>query len=159
MAQVTAQTLIEALEPLAAEHGLELVDVELVGAKKAPTCRVYLDSEGGISFDEIVEANRWIDAYFEQADPFPGAYVLEVSSPGIDRPLRKLDDFARFAGQKAQIVFAQDGGKHKRTGVLLGVEGTDVLLELESDTIRIPHGQITKAHLKGEVDFSKKGKE
>ena len=82
------QQLLDALAPRAAEEGVEIVTVEVAGAKKAPTIRVYIDVEGGVSFDELSAAQAWINDLMDELDPFPGAYTLEVSSPGIDRPLR-----------------------------------------------------------------------
>lgn len=154
----TAQALIAELEPVAQANGLELVTIELVGSKKAPTIRVYLDCEGGIGFDQIMDAHTWIDAYFEETDPFPGAYTLEVSSPGIDRPLRKIEDFERFTGEKAAIATNNKQGRSKWSGTLLGIRGTTVLLDVEGNTEEIEFESIQKANVKGQVDFSKDGR-
>ena len=98
------QQLLDALAPRAAEEGVEIVTVEVVGAKKAPTIRVYIDVEGGVSFDELSAAQGWINDLMDELDPFPGAYTLEVSSPGIDRPLRTPEHFARFAGETVTVA-------------------------------------------------------
>ena len=98
------QSLLAALEPRAAEEGIEIVTVEVVGAKKAPTIRVYIDTPEGVSFDQLASSQRWINDIMDEIDPFPGAYMLEVSSPGIDRPLRTPAHFARFAGEVAVIA-------------------------------------------------------
>ena len=79
------KSLLAALEPRAASEGVEVVTVEIVGSRKAPTIRVYLDTAKGISFDEITAAQVWVNETMDEIDPFPGAYTLEVSSPGIDR--------------------------------------------------------------------------
>ncbi|MEG0323438.1 MAG: ribosome maturation factor RimP, partial [Raoultibacter sp.] len=84
------RTLLEAMESQASEHGIEIVTVEVAGAKKAPTIRVYIDTPEGVSFDQLSSAQVWINDIMDRIDPFPGAYTLEVSSPGIDRPLRTL---------------------------------------------------------------------
>ena len=89
------------MEPRAASEGVEVVTVEIVGSRKAPTIRVYLDTAKGISFDEITAAQVWVNEIMDEIDPFPGAYTLEVSSPGIDRPLRTPEHFERFAGDEA----------------------------------------------------------
>ena len=98
------KSLLAALEPRAASEGVEVVTVEIVGSRKAPTIRVYLDTAKGISFDEITAAQVWVNEIMDEIDPFPGAYTLEVSSPGIDRPLRTPDHFERFAGDEAYVV-------------------------------------------------------
>ena len=95
--------LLAALEPHAAEEGVEIVTVEIVGSKKAPTIRVYVDAPEGVSFDVLASSQAWINKIMDEIDPFPGAYMLEVSSPGIDRPLRTLEHFARFIGEQAVV--------------------------------------------------------
>ena len=82
------KSLLSALEPRAASEGVEIVTLEIVGSKKAPTIRVYIDAAGGISFDELARTQAWVGDVMDELDPFPGAYMLEVSSPGI-RPHRR----------------------------------------------------------------------
>ena len=79
--------LYNALAPYANDKGVEIVTVEVVGSKKAPTIRIFIDCEGGVGFDELSSAQSWINDVMDELDPFPGAYTLEFSSPGIDRPL------------------------------------------------------------------------
>jgi len=150
--------MIEALEPAAIEHGFELVDVELAGATRSPLIRVYLDRTGGLTLDEIAAANTWVDAVIEELDPIKGSYVLEVSSPGIDRPLRTLEHFARFLGETVHIVTTPqegNGNRSKWTGKLVGVEDDFVLIEVDDTTCHFGIADIKKAHLKGAVDFTK----
>ncbi len=97
------KSLLSALEPRAASEGVEIVTLEIVGSKKAPTIRVYIDAAGGISFDELARTQAWVGDVMDELDPFPGAYTLEVSSPGIDRPLRTPEHFARFAGETVTV--------------------------------------------------------
>jgi len=157
------QELIELVEPLVDQHDLELVDLEVVGGSKSPTIRVYLDrpGEGGIAFDDLAAANQWLGDAIEERDPFPGAYVLEVSSPGIDRPLRKLEDYRRFAGEEVAIrlekeAIASHGGKGSLAGVLMGVEDGLIAVKTGGSTQRLGLEDIRKAHVKGHVDFSRK---
>ena len=155
------QELIDLVEPLCESHGLELVDLEVVGGSKSPTIRVYLDGENGITFDELAAANSWLGDAVEEADPFPGAYVLEVSSPGIDRPLRKAQDYERFAGEEVSIklekgAVADNGGKGTVSGILGGIEGTVVIVDNGTEEVRIDLSSIRKARIKGRIDFSRK---
>lgn len=155
MLNAKERALLSALEPLAEAHDMEVVTIEVVGSRKAPTIRVYLDCEGGIGFDELSSAQEWVNAVMDELDPFPGAYTLEVSSPGIDRPLRTLEHFARFAGEKAQISLTEPHqGRAKWTGILAGVEGDDVLLDVDGLTEHLPLEQIKKAHVIGTIDFN-----
>ena len=150
-----ARMLFEALEPQATAHNMEIVTVELVGSRKAPTIRVYLDCEGGIGFDELSSAQEWVNEIMDELDPFPGAYTLEVSSPGIDRPLRTLEHFERFTGEKAQIVLKEPHqGRAKWIGILSGVKDDAVLLEVDGIVESLPYDHIKKAHIIGRIDFS-----
>ena len=129
------QQLLDALAPRAEQEGVEIVTVEVAGAKKAPTIRVYIDTPDGVSFDELSSAQAWINDLMDELDPFPGAYTLEVSSPGIDRPLRTVD------------------GRGSWTGAIASVEGDVVVLDVDGAEARIPMDTIKRAHLKGTIDF------
>jgi ribosome maturation factor RimP len=152
--QDAAQRLIDDLEPLAEQAGLELVTIEVVGAHKAPTIRIYLDAPGGIGFDQIMASHEWIDAYLEETDPFPGAYTLEVSSPGIDRPLRKRSDFERFSGEQVVVLSREDGKRRKHTGTLQGIRDDQVVIaDEEGNETLVDFDAISKAHIVGKIDF------
>ena len=147
--------LLEALEPIAAEKGIEIVTVEVVGARKAPTIRVYIDTPDGVSFDELASAQEWINALMDDIDPFPGAYTLEVSSPGIDRPLRTPAHFDRFAGEEARVVLRGPvNGRAKWTGPLLGLRDGSVALSVDGTEVAFPLETIKRANVKGRIDFS-----
>ena len=150
------KSLLDALEPTAREQGTEIVTVEIAGAKKAPTIRVYIDTENGVSFDELSAAQEWINAIMDDIDPFPGAYTLEVSSPGIDRPLRTQAHFERFAGEVVHVVCQEPvNGRAKWTGKLLGMRGNDVLIDVDGVEEAIPLDGIKRANVKGTIDFSR----
>ena len=148
------RSLLEALEKQAAEPGIEIVTVEVVGAKKSPTIRVYIDTPEGVSFDELSNAQAWINDIMDELDPFPGAYTLEVSSPGIDRPLRTLEHFERFAGETAVVTAVEpQNGRSKWTGTLAGVRGQAIVIDVDGAQEEIEIGNIKRARLKGAVDF------
>lgn len=149
------KSLLEALEPRAKQEGVEIVTIEVVGAKKSPTIRVYIDTPNGVSFDALASSQAWINEIVDDIDPFPGAYMLEVSSPGIDRPLRTLEHFKRFAGETAVIKLASPvDGRANWTGTLEGVDGEEVLLQVDGRTERLAIGNMKRARVKGTVDFS-----
>ena len=134
--------LIEALEPLASEHGLDLVTVEVAGTRKRPILRVFLDTPaGGITLDELVDAQEWVDATIEEVDPFIESYDLEVSSPGIDRPLRKRTDFDRFAGEMTVIYLKPGAPRSKYTGISHGLDG-DLCIPIEVEDALIAAREI-----------------
>ena len=151
------RTLEELLEPVAESRGFELVAVEQAGGRHTPIIRVLLDREGGIDLDAVCDANDWVSAAIEEADPIPGPYTLEVSSPGVDRPLRKREDFVRFAGETTTVKTKPTGrpGRSAWTGMLLGIEGDDVVLEVDGERVAIPFETVQKARIKGVVSFNK----
>jgi len=152
MAAHVVDTLVAALGPQADGRGFELVAVESTGSAGAPLIRVYLDRDGGIDLETVAEANAWIAETIEATGAVRGAYTLEVSSPGIERPLRTLEHFKRFTGSDARIRTTRTAdGRSRYTGTIIAVEGTDIILDVDGERVRIPHGSITKAHLK--VDF------
>ncbi|OYY75445.1 MAG: hypothetical protein B7Y40_00535 [Gammaproteobacteria bacterium 28-57-27] len=145
--------------PVAQSMGLELVGVEFHSGSHA-VVRVFIDRELlGVTVDDCANMSRAVSALLDVEDPIPGQYTLEVSSPGFDRPLFKLSDFARFAGELARIRLhrplmgqqpAVPGARPQRnfSGTLKGVDGRDILLAVDDETtLRLPFADIDKAHL------------
>jgi ribosome maturation factor RimP len=160
---VTSTDLIERLtallEPAAIDNGYELVAIEQAGGKGTPIIRVLLDREGGLNLDAIAAANRWITEILDAEDPIKVPYTLEVSSPGIDRPLVKRADYERFVGENVHVRVLASEKRRSWHGVLLGMEGDDVVLEVEGERVRIPYETVQKARLKGVVDFGREGEQ
>lgn len=153
MARDVAREIEQALAPLALAHGLELVAVEVVGHAGRPVVRVFLDRDGGIDLDTIADANPWVSDAIDATGAIPGSYVLEVSSPGIERPLRTPRDWDRFSGRNASVTVDEAiAGRKKLAGVVAGHDGDDAVLEVEGAVVRIPFARIRKAHLV--FDFS-----
>ena len=148
------QSLLDMLEPRASAEGVELVTLEIVGAKKSPTIRVYIDTDHGVSFDELSATQAWMGELMDEIDPFPGAYTLEVSSPGIDRPLRTIDHFERFAGDQCVVkTKAPIEGRSSFSGTLCGVEDGNVIVDIDGAKHAIPFDDVKKANIKGTIDF------
>ena len=148
------QSLLDALEPRASQEGVELVSLEIAGARKAPTIRVFIDTDHGVGFDELAAAQSWINEIMDEIDPFPGAYTLEVSSPGIDRPLRTPEHFQRFVGERA--VVKTNGpveGRSNFTGDIVSASDEAVVIDCDGTTYQIPFAQVKRANLKGTVSF------
>jgi ribosome maturation factor RimP len=158
MAKDLRTRLTALLDAAATERGFELVLLETAGSGRSPIVRVFLDHVGGITIEQISEANRWIDEVLDGVVDLQNGYTLEVSSPGIERPLDKLADFVRFPAPDAKINVSPEVEGHKHfSGTITGVDGTDVLLEDDGHPVRIPHDRITRAHLRVTIDFSKEG--
>ncbi len=142
--------LIEALEH-AAPRELDVIDVELAGGNKAPLLRVYLDhadpEDGPIDLGELAHANAWVDAAVEETGLLLGPYTLEVSSPGLARPLRRAKDFARYVGERAQVKMAGFTGRRSYTGVIVSVEDGMLTLEADGERFELPVEEIQKAQL------------
>ena len=146
--------ILAALEPLASESGIEIVTVEVIGSSRSPVIRVYIDSDEGVSFKELTESQDWIGQTIEDMDPFPGAYTLEVSSPGIDRPLRTEDHFTRFAGEEAKVrtISPIDGRANFKGTIVSAGEGC-VVLDIDGEHVSIPLDSMRRANLVGRIDF------
>jgi ribosome maturation factor RimP len=156
--QESVSRLISLLEPRAISEGFELVAVEVAGSAATPIVRVYLDREGGLDIDAIAAANAWIKELLETALEISGDYTLEVSSPGIERPLRTRADYVRFTGSMAKITTRElVGGRRSFCGIITGVEHDAVSLDIDGNTHAIPLGTIDKARLRVEIDFNKEG--
>lgn len=158
MANDTPRLIQGLLEAAATEHGYELVLVETAGGRGNLIVRVYLDHDGGITIEQIALANKWIAAVLDALPEYSGGYDLEVSSPGIERPLAKLADFVRFTGSEAKVSTTHEiDGCKNFTGTIRAVDGTDVVIDVEGETVRIPFAEIKKARLQVQIDFSKEG--
>ena len=157
------QSIIDALEERAADHGVDIVDVEKVGATKAPCIRVRLERLDGepLSLDDVTAQTGWVSEVVEELDPVSGSYELEVSSPGMARPLRRPSDFARFVGESCKLTSLATEGRRKFEGVIDAAGETSVTLRLEDgSTVEIAFDDIKKCNLKPVYDFkgSKEGK-
>ena len=110
------------IEPLLAREGVELVDVEVAGSRRRPIVRVYVDRPGGVGVDDCARISRLLEAGLETAAAVPETYVLEVSSPGLDRPLRERRHFERFVGRDVEVrLFAPLQGRRRIVGTLAQV--------------------------------------
>lgn len=155
--------ILEALEAASEDHGIDIVDVEVVGTAKLPCVRVRIDTltPEFITLDEVTENTHWISQLIEELDPFKESYTLEVSSPGIDRPLRRPCDFKAHIGKRVEILLNKPvvDGRRKFAGVLkVATEDGIVLQESETISSSTNYINIKKAHVKAEIDFkSSKG--
>ena len=139
----------EIAERVATSEGLELVEVEWKGGSRKGTLRVFIDKPEGITHQDCELVSRQLSAILDVEDLFPEAYNLEVSSPGLDRKLLKLQDYERFAGRKirAKVHDTVTGVKYL-TGTLRGVEGDRISLEMENaETVELRFDDVDQARL------------
>jgi ribosome maturation factor RimP len=148
-------TLESIVEPICAAHGVELVDAKFIGSKQGGVVRVLIDRPredgkgSGVSVDDCKQVSRDLSTAFDlHENLFPGRYQLEVSSPGLERPLVKAADYTRFAGREAKIQTRLPiDDRRNFTGVLVGVDGNTVRLSDGKAEFKIPLSEIAKAHL------------
>ncbi len=147
------QDLTELFEPVVESMGYELVGVEFSGGSGHGTLRVYIDHDDGVSLDDCASISHQISGILDVEEPIQQAYDLEISSPGLDRPLFKLEDYQRYCGQAAKIkmAIAVDGRRNFK-GVLQGVVKPNLIeIEVDGETYQLPLADIGKANLVGQV--------
>ena len=149
----TEQAIINALEAVAPQHDVDIVDVELVGATKA---------EGqSLSLNDVTANTKWVGDVIEELDPISSSYTLEVSSPGMARPLRRPCDFARFVGENCELTSTATEGRRKYAGKIAAATEANVTLELEDgESVTLDFSDVKKCKLKPTYDFkpAKEGK-
>jgi ribosome maturation factor RimP len=154
MADIAA--LMDLIEPAAKAEGLELVRVKMIGGTSDPTLQVMAEDPATrqLTLDDCARLSRRLSDLLDEAeaagrDPIEGAYRLEVSSPGIDRPLTRLKDYQDWAGHEARISLAEPLNKRKQlTGDLLGVEDGEIAVDVKGlGPTRVPFDQVHSAKL------------
>lgn len=141
------QRVRELIEPSVERLGFDLVAVEWLGDARGPILRVSIDNPNGVAAKDCAEVSRYISPVLDEADPIEAAYTLEVSSPGIERPVQRLDDFERFVGLRARLKLEEGHPRRRYTGVLKGIEGDEVLVEVDGVVHRVRHDTIDRANL------------
>lgn len=148
MGQPVEQKVEALIAPIIQELGLELVDVEYIKEGAHWYLRLYVDKEEGIDLDDCANVSHSVSALFDQNDPISQAYMLEVSSPGLERPLKKDEDYIRFQGKLIRIrTKVPFQGYREFTGYLLGLENDEIIIEYEKEKAQIPRNIIEKVNL------------
>jgi ribosome maturation factor RimP len=146
------QGVRQAAEPILQSQGLELVDLEYRREAKGWVLRLYIDRQGGVTVGDCAEVSGELGAILEVRDLIPNPYVLEVSSPGLTRSIKKPEDFKKFRNHLVKVkTFEPIEGRRNFKGILLGLEGEKVRLEMNGQFFEIPLQGIAKANL--EIEF------
>jgi len=151
------------LEPGVSALGFELVDIELLGQGRHATLRVYIDSPDGVNVDDCAAVSRQLSALLDVEDPLPGGYTLEVSSPGLDRPLLTPAHYRRFVGELVKLTLAQPrDGRRKFKGRLVEAGDDHVVIETEGaggvpEQFRLAYADIERARLVPRFEGRAKG--
>ena len=153
--QVTIARVEQLAERAAEIEQIEIVETELKGSGRNQLVRVSIDKPGGVTHGDCERMSRALSELLDAENVLPDQYTLEVSSPGVERKLKKPRDFERFQGQKAKLVLKQGEGAERKSrfveGILAGTEEAGVLLDVPGgERMHIPYEQIDRANLKFE---------
>ena len=147
-----ASELRNLLEPVVEDLGYELVLIELAG-NRTKVLRLYIDAPGGVLLDDCEQVSRNVSAYLDVEDPISGQYTLEVSSPGIDRPLVKPEHFQRFVGERVKVkLMSHHMGRKRFTGQLVAAQDQDddeagIVVEVDGEPYQFTYDEIDNARL------------
>ena len=149
----TAALVSELIESTVEALGVQLWGVEHIQQGKFSLLRIYIESDEGIAIEDCEKVSREVAALLDVEDPIPGHYNLEISSPGLDRPLFTLEQFDRFVGEVARVsLFAPQEGQRKFKGTILGTEGDRVKIEVDGSEVQLDMNNIAKARLVPDYD-------
>ncbi|MCK4426162.1 MAG: ribosome maturation factor RimP [Deltaproteobacteria bacterium] len=143
-----AEVVRALIEPVVVYAGMELIDVEYRREPSGVILRLTIDKAGGVTIDDCSDISRLVGDLLDAKDSLPGSYNLEVTSPGINRPLKKKDDFERFAGQKVLIKTRKlIDGRRNFKGILHGTREDFIVVFSEKTILNIPFDLVAKARL------------
>ncbi len=147
------QDLTALFEPVVESMGYELVGIEFHSSEHHGVVRIFIDHDNGITVDDCAKVSRQISAVIDVEDPIELAFDLEVSSPGINRPLFKFSDFEKFSGLQAKIKLGVAlNGRKNFSGVLKGVDENQlVIIDVDNEIYELPYQDIAKANLVKQV--------
>lgn len=144
--------LIELLEPVVTALGYEMLGIEYFRQKDGSMLRLYIDNDVGITIDDCTRVNNQVIGVLDVHDPIKEKYFLEISSPGLDRPLFTLQQFQRYLGEKVKMKLREKVEERRKIkGVIKAVEETAVLISEDGVDYLIPADAIDSAHLVPEI--------
>ena len=154
--QTHAEQIRQLAEPLLTSEGMELILVECLQMRSHWLVRIYMDREGGVTVEDCAQISNQLGDLLDVHDTPPGPYTLEVSSPGLDRPLDRDQDFLKYCGSRIHLRLAEKiEGRRDFRGELVGYEDSDdgkiLVVKVEGKTFRIPRKTVVKANLEYEL--------
>ncbi len=151
--------IVELIEPVVLAMGYELWGVEYLAQGRYSLLRIYIDKVDGITMSDCEQVSRQVTGVLDVEDPIQGAYNLEVSSPGLDRPLFTLSQFTRYIDNDARLTLSLKlDGRRKLTGKITGTDENLVLMQVEGKLFKVPADSIDNARLVPEIDINKGNK-
>jgi len=148
MYKTLIESIIDLTEPLILSEGMELIDVEYRQESRGWILRFYVDKEGGITLQHCSHISEQVGSLLEVKDIIPHSYTLEVSSPGLNRPLKREEDFVNYAGETIKVKTIKPIDQRKNfAGILLGYKEGNVMMSSDNQEILIPFPLIAKANI------------
>jgi ribosome maturation factor RimP len=147
MHESTLEVVRGLVEPLLEREGVDLVDLELKGAPGRQVLRVFVDVDGGITIDQCVLLSRKISDLLDRKDPIPGKYRLEVSSPGVDRPLTRPRDFQRNIGREVKVDVRRGEAVEQVTGKIVSVGEENLTLDVKGEEVLLEWTAVVKGKI------------
>ncbi len=136
------------------KKGIELVDLEWKRERTGWVLRIFIDKPGGVTIGDCVKISEIVSKILDRENPIHRSYNLEVSSPGIERPLVKKEDYERFRGEKARITLKEPlEGRKNFTGIIIGIKNDEVCIEVDGKVFSFSIESIKKANLQPEIKF------
>jgi ribosome maturation factor RimP len=136
----------ELAERVAAAHGVELLEVQLRRRGRSQVVSVVLDADAPVEADVVERVSKELSHLLDEDDPLPGSYILEVTTPGLDRPLRTARDFRRQRGHEVRVTRAQAGSDATTSvqGIVVAVDDQAVTLEVDGGELRLPLSEVVR---------------
>jgi ribosome maturation factor RimP len=141
----TVDDVRDLVGPLVDAAGCRLYDIELSGSGRAPTLRVLIDRDGGVDLDAITDVTRSISGALDDSDAVGGPFLLEVSSPGLERPLRREEHFRGAIGETVSMTFHTETGPRRVRGELVEAGSDTCIVATEGERVVVPYDALTKA--------------
>ena len=146
------QQIQQMLESTVEALGFDLWGLEYLSQGRHSLLRLYIDGENGVTVDDCALVSQQVSSVLDVEDPIAGDYTLEVSSPGMDRLLFKLDQYPGYVGEAVELrLRSAFEGRRKFKGVLKGIEGEDVVVQVDDHEYLLPHSAIEKARIQSRV--------
>ena len=140
--------ITELIEPTVLAMGLQLWGIDLSQRGKYSILRIYIEREKGVTITDCEKVSRQVSAILDMEDPIAGEYTLEVSSPGLDRPLFTSEQFGRFIGSDVKVrLHHLVDGRRKLNGSIENVSGDEIMLSVDGEGFRLQHTDIEKANV------------
>ncbi len=147
---IKTQQLEAILEPVVISMDYEFVGLEFISQGKHSILRVFIDTEEGVGVDDCADVSRQLSAVLDVEDPIASEYSLEISSPGLNRPLFKLSQYEQFIGEEVKFKTTRPqlaNGQRKFRGIIVAIENENIIFDVEKESVSVPFTDIDKANI------------